>query len=151
MTKNNKKDITIVVSGGFDPIHIGHVRLFKEAKKLGDKLIVILNNDNWLIAKKGHAFMPENQRIELIKSMKNVDQVVLTRHRQSPKDMSVCKELLSIHPDIFANGGDRYQHNIPEVEVCKAIGCKMVFNIGGGKAQSSSQLLKNYCKEIIKK
>ncbi|MGD0577047.1 MAG: adenylyltransferase/cytidyltransferase family protein [Candidatus Staskawiczbacteria bacterium] len=149
MTRKNKKEIIVAVSGGFDPPHIGHVRLFKEARKLGDKLVVILNNDNWLRAKKRQAFMPEEERKELIESMKNVDQVILTSHQPNPEDMSVCKELLSIRPDIFANGGDRYKHNIPEVEACNSIGCKMVFNVGeGGKVQSSSWLLKNYHKAI---
>ena len=146
-TKKNKKEIIVAVSGGFDPLHIGHVRMFKEARKLGDKLIVILNNDNWLKLKKGHAFMPEKERKELIEAIKNVDGVILTSHRPDTKDMSVCKELLFLRPDIFANGGDRCKHNIPEVEACGTIGCKMVFNVGeGGKVQSSSWLLKNYSK-----
>ncbi len=149
MAEEKKKEIIVAVSGGFDPPHIGHVRMFKEARKLGDKLVVILNNDNWLRAKKRCAFMPENERKELIEAMKNVDQVVLTSHQPNPTDMSVCKELLLIKPNIFANGGDRYKHNIPEVEACEAIGCKMVFNVGeGGKVQSSSWLLKNYHKVI---
>ncbi len=57
-----QKLITVVVSGGFDPVHVGHIRLFQEAKKMGDKLIVIINNDNWLLAKKGYVFMPQNER-----------------------------------------------------------------------------------------
>ncbi len=129
-----------------DPLHIGHVRLFQEAKKLGDKLVVIVNNDNWLRAKKGYVFMPQGERQEILEALRDVDKVVLTRHPQNPKDMSVCKELLKIMPQIFANGGDRYPKNIPgpEVKICKKIGCKMVYNIGkGGKIQSSSWLSEN--------
>ena len=141
-----KKDtIVVAVSGGFDPIHIGHIRLFREAKKLGDKLIVILNNDNWLRNKKKQIFMPEEERRELIAALAGVDQVVLTEHPADPEDMSVCAELKKLRPHVFANGGDRHEHNIPEFAVCEEIGCKMVFNVGqGGKVQSSSWLLKKY-------
>jgi len=142
-----KKKIVVAVSGGFDPIHIGHVRLFKEAKALGDELIVVLNNDNWLNSKKGFCFMPQGERKEVIEGIKWVDKVVITGHEKNTKDRSVCRELKKIRPDIFANGGDRFADNIPEVEVCKKIGCKMVFNIGeGGKVQSSSWLVKKFLK-----
>jgi len=136
--------IVVAVSGGFDPVHIGHIILFREAKKLGDKLVVILNNDNWLKKKKGYVFMPQKERKEIIKAIRYVDKVILTGHQKNPKDMSVCKELKKLKPDIFANGGDRTRKNIPEVAVCRAIGCKMAFNVGyGGKIQSSSWLLQN--------
>jgi len=145
--KNKKqKPIVVAVSGGFDPAHIGHVRLFQKAKKLGDKLVVILNNDNWLLAKKGYVFMPQNERQEILEALACVDEVVLTKHPKNPKDMSVCRELLKIKPQIFANGGDRYPKNIPgpEVKICRKIGCQMIYNVGrGGKIQSSSWLVKN--------
>ncbi|MFW0862307.1 MAG: adenylyltransferase/cytidyltransferase family protein [Candidatus Komeilibacteria bacterium] len=132
----------VAVSGGFDPLHIGHVRLFEAAKKLGDKLIVIINNDNWIKLKKGKAFMPDTERKELIEALRVVDEVYLTKHEADTKDMSVCEALKDIKPDIFANGGDRKEDNIPEVAVCKEIGCEMVFNVGeGGKVQSSSWLI----------
>jgi len=138
-----KKQIVVAVSGGFDPLHAGHVRLFKDAKKLGDKLFIILNNDNWLMYKKGFVFMKEKERKEIIESLSSVDKVVLTSHSSNSKDISICKELKKIKPDIFANGGDRTKKNIPEVATCKKINCKMVFNIGhGGKIQSSSDLVK---------
>lgn len=151
--KNNiKKKIVVAVSGGFDPIHIGHVRMFARAKELGDELVVILNNDNWLRAKKEHIFMPDKERKEVIEALRGVDRVVLTKHKANPTDMSVCSELAAIKPDIFANGGDRKLGNIPEVPVCNAIGCRMVFNIGaGGKIQSSSWLLGDYIKKATKK
>ena len=133
------------MSGGFDPIHIGHVRNFKKAKTLGDILVVILNNDNWLMQKKGYVFMPEKERKEVIEAIKYVDRVVLTGHTKGDTDRSVCHELKKIRPHIFANGGDRKLGNIPEVPVCDEIGCKMVFNIGeGGKVQSSSWLVQKY-------
>lgn len=147
--KSFSKRIVVAVSGGFDPLHCGHVRMFQEAKRAGDELVVILNNDNWLKAKKGYAFMPQEERKEILEAITYIDRVVLTKHPQNPKDMSVCKELLEIRPHIFANGGDRYKDNIPEVPACKAICCKMIFNIGqGGKIQSSSWLLERYKKRI---
>ena len=138
----NKKEIIVAVSGGFDPIHIGHVRLFQKAKKLGDKLVVILNNDNWLMKKKGYVFMPQEERKEIIKSIAGVDSVVLTSHPINPEDTSVCAELKKLKPHIFANGGDRGKTNTPEAEVCGAINCRMKFAVGrGGKVQSSSWLV----------
>lgn len=146
----NKKQIVVAVSGGFDPLHIGHVRMFKEAKMLGDKLIVILNNDNWLRAKKGCVFMPQHERKEIIEAISFVDKVVFTKHKKNPKDMSVAKELFLLKPHIFANGGDRKPGNLAsaETKICKKIGCKEVFNVGwGGKVQSSSWLLGKYTKK----
>ena len=135
---NNK---IVGVSGGFDPLTIGHIRLFKEAEKLGYELIVILNNDNWLRAKKRVIFMPEEERKEIIEAIGVVDKVVLTSHSKDPKDMSVSKELRKLKIDTFANGGDRKKCNIPEEGICK-----MVFGVGGDKIQSSSWLLDKYVK-----
>ncbi|MEK7604090.1 MAG: adenylyltransferase/cytidyltransferase family protein [Patescibacteria group bacterium] len=146
MKKTRNKQITVAVSGGFDPIHIGHVRMMQNAKKLGDKLVVILNNDNWLIKKKGYFFMPQEERKEIIEALGCVDEVFITRHPENPDDMSVCNALEEIKPDIFCNGGDRKNENdILEVPVCNKLGCKMIFNMGhGGKVQSSSLLLEKY-------
>lgn len=139
----NEPKRIVAVSGGFDPVHIGHVRMFQAAKKLGDKLVVILNNDNWLKKKKGYCFMHEKERQEIIEAFSVVDQVVISKHAKNSQDMSVCAELKKIKPDIFANGGDRKLDNIPEVAVCKKINCQLVFNVGrGGKVQSSSWLIK---------
>ena len=146
-----EKPVVVAVSGGFDPIHPGHVRMFREAKKLGDKLVVILNNDSWLHKKKGYAFMSAKERKEVIEALDPVDRVVITRHPKNPKDMSVCAELARVKPHIFANGGDRTRKNIPEVAACKKIGCKMVFSVGkGGKVQSSSWLLSKYAEHLMK-
>lgn len=150
MDKNKiKKPIVVAVSGGFDPLHIGHVRMFEKAKKLGDKLVVILNNDNWLEKKKGFAFMPQQERSEIIKNIKWVDDVLITSHERGTKDMSVAAELRKLKPHIFANGGDRKAGNTPEVKVCQKLGIKMVFNIGhGGKIQSSSWLIAKSAKHL---
>jgi len=154
------KPIVVAVSGGFDPIHIGHVRMFERARALGDKLVVILNNDNWLAAKKQHVFMPAHERREIIAGLRAVDEVVITGHGVNPAgaaNMSVRVELAAIRPDIFANGGDRNERNAADPEsslywdinTCKELGIDMIFNIGdGGKIQSSSWLLADYIKKV---
>ena len=148
MPENKKAKKVVMVSGGFDPVHIGHVRMFDEAKKLGDYLIVVVNNDNWLKLKKGYAFMPESERKEIIEAFQSVDEVILTIHESGTNDLSVCKELELIKPDIFANGGDRFADDIPEFKLCKRLGIEMAFNVGhGGKVRSSSELLKEYSKK----
>src|SRR3989338_6158612 len=129
LTKRKK---VVMVSGGFDPVHIGHVRLFREAKKLGDELVVVLNNANWLRFKKGFAFMHENDRKEIIESFESVDRVVITTHEENTNDISVCNEIELIRPHIFANGGDRKHDNIPEYRLCKRLGIEMLFNVGEG-------------------
>lgn len=149
MKKKSKK--IVMVSGGFDPVHIGHVRLFNEAKKLGDELVLYLNNDNWLRAKKGFVFMPEHERKEIIEALEAVDRVIISDHEENTTDMSVCMGLLKIKPHIFANGGDRDEKdaNNPdsslykERKIHKKLGIQMVYNVGhGGKVQSSSALVK---------
>ncbi len=154
-TQNKKsvqeKETVVMISGGFDPIHIGHVRYMQEAKKLGDKLIVVINNDNWLRLKKGSSFMPEKERKEIIESISGIDKVLISQHSKNTKDMSVCKEIIKVKPNIFANGGDRFADNIPEFKLCNELGIKMVFNVGrGGKVRSSSDLLRDYSKKIQK-
>lgn len=134
-----------MVSGGFDPVHIGHVRLFNEAKKLGDELVVVINNDNWLKLKKGYVFMPEQERKEIIESFEAVDRVLLSSHKENTTDISIVEDIKSLRPHIFAKGGDRHVGNIPtpEVLVCDEIGCTIVNDVGfGGKVQSSSDLVK---------
>jgi cytidyltransferase-like protein len=141
----------VMVSGGFDPVHIGHVRMFNEAKKLGDELVVYLNNDNWLLKKKGYVFMSEHERKEIIEAFEAVDKVIISNHKKNPEDMSVCVGLMEIKPHIFANGGDRNMKDAldpgsslyKEREIHKKLGIKMVYNVGrGGKVRSSSELVK---------
>ncbi len=148
-----------MVSGGFDPIHIGHIRYLQEAKKLGDKLVVVINNDNWFRIKGKKLFMPQDERKEIIEALSCVDEVVLTKHKPSrkvygrnTKEYSVCQEIDEIRPDIFANGGDRFADDIPEFQLCNELGIEMVFNVGhGGKIRSSSELVKNYFNNSNKK
>ena len=132
----------VAVSGGFDPLHIGHVRMLQEAKALGDRLVVIVNNDAWLTTKKGFVFMPEHERVEILRAIACVDDVVLTDHTHDDTDRSVVRALRQLRPHIFANGGDRKDEaDVPESGVCKEFGIEMVFGIGyGGKIQSSSWL-----------
>jgi len=137
-----KYDGAIIISGGFDPIHIGHLRMIKDATKLGKKLIVIANCDRFLVDKKGYAFMPIEERLEILESFYGVDRAV----ESIDEDMTVCKtiEWLAKDEDIacFANGGDRKNEaDIPESVVCKKYGIEMEFNVGGGKIQSSSSLV----------
>jgi len=132
---------TVMVSGGFDPIHVGHLRMFKEAKKMGDRLLVVINSDEWLKRKKGRVFMKQEERAEIIKEFKGVDEVYIL---ESDRD-DVSEAIEKFKPNIFANGGDRRNENeIPESEICKKLGIEMVFNVGGGKVRSSSELLSEY-------
>ena len=142
----------VCISGGFDPIHVGHVRLIQEAATYGT-LWVILNNDHWLIAKKGFVFMPQDERKEILEAISGVDGVQISFHEPPCYDMSICEELDYMCPDIFCNGGDRFEDNIPEYKICQDLGVEMVFNVGGGKVQSSSKLVekaKGNVRTIIK-
>jgi len=136
-----RKKITVATGGGFDPLHEGHIRLFKEAKKLGDVLVVMLNSDTQLRQKKGSTFyLSENERKEIVESIRYVDKVII-----DPGPDITCEAALRlIKPDILAKGGDRTPSNMAQIEidVCKEIGCKIIYNVGGEKVQSSSWLLK---------
>ena len=133
---------TVVVSGGFDPIHVGHLRMFQEAAKLGN-LTVVINTDEWLLRKKKYVFMSWDERAEIISAFSCVDKVV----KASDEDRTVCQTLRELRPDIFANGGDRVSHNTPESLVCEELGIEMVYGVGGGKIQSSSDLVNGATQE----
>jgi cytidyltransferase-like protein len=151
--KSSKKDETwVMVSGGFDPIHIGHARMFEKARKLGDKLVVVINNDHWLRSKKGYVFMSEGERKEIIGKFPFVDKVVLTSHKKDDTDRSVSRELAKLKPAIFANGGDRKStKDVPESKICKELGIKMAFNVGaGGKVQSSSWIIGDASRNFVR-
>ena len=127
----------VCVSGGFDPIHIGHVRMIQDAAKLGH-VIVIANSDEWLMRKKGYVFMPYKERQEILYAIKGVVDVV----EAMDEDDTVCKSLHRLNPHIFANGGDRGDRNTPEMDTCKKLGIQMVWGMGGNdKPQSSSWLI----------
>ncbi len=149
MKSSSKKSQKIVmVSGGFDPVHPGHIRLFKDAKKLGDRLVVVINNDHWINLKKGMGFMSAEDRAEIISAFHYVDDVIISKHQENTTDTSICEEIRELRPHIFANGGDRFADNIPEFQVCRELDIEMVFNVGhGGKIGSSSDLLKEHHKK----
>jgi|TARA_B100001094_G_scaffold45765_1_gene40769 D-beta-D-heptose 7-phosphate kinase/D-beta-D-heptose 1-phosphate adenosyltransferase len=125
----------VAVSGYFDPIHIGHLEYLKLAKKLGEKLVVIINNNHQCVLKKGKPFMDEADRLEIVKNLKMVDEVFLS----IDKDKTVCASLELLKPDIFANGGDRSTKEVPESSVCKKYNIKMIDGLGN-KIRSSSDL-----------
>ena len=134
----------IVTSGGFDPMHVGHLRCLLEsaifAKKVGSKtkLAVIVNGDGFLLRKKGYSFMSENERMEIIAGIAGVDYVI-------PWDdgrQTVIGALEILRPFAFTKGGDRNaEENVPEFDLCKKMGTRVVFGVGGGKIQSSSALV----------
>ncbi|MCK5460136.1 adenylyltransferase/cytidyltransferase family protein [Candidatus Parcubacteria bacterium] len=146
MDKTESKKIVVAVSGYFNPLHTGHLKLFKDAKKLGDYLVVIINNDSQVIVKGRVLFMPENDRAEIVSAIKWVDKAFIS----IDKDISVCKSLKEINPDIFANGGDRHESNLPEAALCKELNIKMVDNVGGDKLNSSSALIKKASESRVK-
>lgn len=130
----------VVVAGGFDPLHYGHVRHILAAKELGNYLIVIVGTDYHMKLKKGFVFMPFAERVEIIRAIRGVDEVI----GAIDKDGSVVETLRLLKPDIYAKGGDRTPKTMPikEIELCKEIGCKIVYGVGGEKIQSSSKLVK---------
>jgi len=129
---------TIMVSGGFDPIHVGHVRMIIEASQYGD-VIVVANSDEWLYRKKGYNFMGFNERREILMALKGVIDVVAV----DDEDGTVCEALKRLRPTYFANGGDRTTKNTPEQSVCEELGIQMLWSIGGQKIQSSSVLVES--------
>lgn len=132
-------DETIVcVSGYFNPLHIGHIEYFEKSKLLGNKLVVIVNNDKQSFLKKGSSFMSENERLNIIRKLRVVDMAVLS----IDEDRTVIKTLDCIRPHIFANGGDQTNDKIPEKDICDRLGIKLIDGMGD-KIQSSSSLLSN--------
>ena len=134
----SEKTKTILVSGGFDPVHVGHIRMIREAGKYGD-VIVIANSDEWLHRKKGFHFMDFKARYEILDSIKGVIEV----DSVDDSDGTVCDALRRHKPTYFANGGDRGKNNTPEVLLCKELGIELLWGIGGyEKIESSSRLTK---------
>ena len=125
----------VAISGYFDPIHVGHLEYINMAKKLGDKLVIIVNNNYQCELKKGKPFMDEKDRVTIVSNLKNVDEVFLS----IDKDKTVCASLEKIKPDIFANGGDRKNYEIPESVICKKYDIKIIDGLGE-KIRSSSDL-----------
>lgn len=134
-----------IVSGGFDPIHSGHIAYLKSAKKLSDYLIVALNSDEWLINKKKKVFMNFEERKNILQNIECVDEVIHFKDDELGSSINALEKIKEKYPNdelIFCNGGDRTKNNIPEM-IVKNIDFK--FGIGGiGKQNSSSWLLKNW-------
>ena len=129
---------TVMVSGGFDPVHAGHIRMIRDAANFGD-VIVIANSDNWLYRKKGFVFMSFEQRAEILNAIKGVILV----DSVDDTDGTVCEAIHRHKPTYFANGGDRRKTNTPEVDVCKEFEIKLLWGVGGDKKlASSSDLVK---------
>ena len=135
----------IIVSGGFDPIHSGHIAYFKSARSLGDKLVVALNSDQWLINKKGKFFMPFNERKAIIENFADVDIVINFEDDDLGSATNALIKVKEMFPEeniAFANGGDRNKGNIPEMSV---EGVEFIFSVGGDdKKNSSSWILKKW-------
>ena len=126
----------VCASGYFSPLHYGHVEYLQKSKDLGSKLIVIVNSDKQSHLKKGSSFMPEDERLKIIRSIECVDAAIIA----VDDDRTVCKTLKHIHPDIFTNGGDQTNDIIPERKVCEEMEIRLVDGLGD-KVQSSSWLL----------
>ena len=144
---NTKKNM-IILSGGFDPIHKGHVRMFKEAS-LNGMVVAGLNSDQWLIRKKGKFFMPFVERKEILESIRYIDLV----KSFDDSDDTACSLINKINNEysenyniFFGNGGDRTNQTTPEIKFCNDNNIDLIWGLGGGKIQSSSELLKNWYK-----
>jgi len=145
MTKkiNKKKDVVVAVSGYFNPLHVGHLEMIEKAKKLGDKLVVILNNDKQVTLKGSVPFMSEKDRFKIISALRAVDEVFLSIDDYQLEDgaVPVIKSLAKVNPDIFANGGDRKSlGDVPEYDICQELGIEMVDGLGK-KIRASSKLI----------
>ena len=135
----------IVLSGGFDPVHIGHIRMFKAAKETQSEVIVGINSDEWLSRKKGQPFMKESERIEILESCKYIASVI----NFDDSDDTACNLISKVidlykHNTVqifFSNGGDRNSETTTEIKYCKDNNIEMLWNLGGGKIQSSSSLI----------
>ena len=133
----------VITSGYFDPIHVGHLECLELARELGDKLVVIVNNDHQAALKKGRAFMPVQDRVKIVSALRCVDDVFLA----IDTDASVCNSIEGVYNEhssidnefIFAKGGDRMSSEIPEAQLCKRLNIKIVDGLGA-KIRSSSDL-----------
>jgi cytidyltransferase-like protein len=130
-TSGTKK--RIVLSGGFDPLHPGHIAMIEAAREYGE-VHVVLNSDEWLIKKKGFFFQPFHDRKKILEAYTEHVHVV------DDADGTVCEALERIQPEYFGNGGDRGPQNTPELNLCTLLGIEPVFELGGGKYSSSSAI-----------
>lgn len=147
-----KKYHYALVSGGFDPVHVGHLRMFQDANRLSENVILLLNNDEWLIKKKGKPFMNQDQRKEILDEFKSISKVIIQTSSDKSSSEAI-KEFVQNNPNkniCYCNGGDRSNiKNIREADVCMELGVDLQFEVGGKeKIESSSQLTKNYLGNI---
>jgi len=134
--KTTEERPTVMVSGGFDPVHAGHIRMIRDAAQFGD-VIIVANSDDWLYRKKGFVFMEWERRVEILNAIKGVILV----DSVDDSDGTVCEAIRRLEPTFFANGGDRGKTNTPEQAVCEEIGVKLLWGVGGEeKVDSSSDL-----------
>ena len=131
---SNKK--TIMLSGGFDPLHVGHIKMIQEACNFGN-VIIALNSDEWLIRKKGYYLIPFEDRIEIMKAIFGVKKVV----KVDDSDDTVINAIIKYRPDIFANGGHRNISNTPEFAICEKFEIETLWGLGGKKIRSSSDII----------
>ena len=133
----------IVLSGGFDPMHVGHLRMIQESAKMAEIVIVGVNSDEWLMRKKGYIFMPHDERVEMVQGTRGVSKAMSF----DDDDNSACdllRKVRALWPNFkvaFANGGDRTSDNIPEIPVAKELNVHLIWGVGGGKVQSSNDLV----------
>lgn len=145
--KVKKKPIVVAVSGYFNPLHVGHLEMIEKAKKLGDKLVAIINSDYQVKLKGRVPFMSEQDRMKIVGALRDVDRVFLSIDR----DLTVCRSLTKVRPHIFANGGDRHSiGDVPEYPVCQKLGIKMVDGLGR-KIRASSELIAKAAATKIRK
>ncbi len=136
--------MNILCSGGFDPLHIGHTRMIDAASFYGD-VVIALNSDNWLRHKKGYVFMPWAARSEILLGLTEVRVV----YEFDDTDGTVCDALRRYRPKWFCNGGDRTKPNLAEHAICEELGIKELFDVGGDKVASSSEIVKRSVNQMI--
>lgn len=134
----------VIVSGYFNPLHGGHLDMIEAARGMGDKLLVIVNNDDQQLLKKGKIILDENNRLRLMRALRDVDEVVLSIDTEDTSQVKTLEMIALEHPGdelVFANGGDRDSEKaIPEVEVCHKYNIEMRFDAGQGKPDSSTRI-----------
>jgi cytidyltransferase-like protein len=137
----------VVISGYFNPLHVGHLDYISSAKKMGDLLVVIVNNDKQVELKGSEPFMDEKDRFRIVSSLKDVDYTYLSTDDTSDVSDSLLsvyylfKDTEGFEEMVFANGGDRKEGDVPEILVCERLGIQDAYGVGGEKIESSSELL----------
>lgn len=141
----SRKNAVIALSGAFDPLHIGHIRMCQGARHFG-KVVIILNSDRWVFERKGYVLMPFEQRRELLLALRDVDEVVGV----DDSDGTVVEALKRIMPTVFGNGGIRTKGNTPERQFCLEHGIKLVYGIGGGEREHISLNIEEKIRNVSK-